>query len=192
MTSFVDTVRPTHKLGGIFYTLLCLVGGSLFLAFLSQIAIPLWFTPVPITLQSFGVMLLGALLGSKKGALAVILYLIEGGIGLPVFAGGAAGFGVFFGLTGGYLLGFILAAYLIGWLLERGWQESYLLTLTALSSGTIIIWSMGALWLSFFVGVSQALILGVYPFVIGCSLKIIAAATLIPSGWKAIHFFRNA
>lgn len=188
MTSFVDVVRPATK--GHIFDLLCVVGGSLFLALLSQLAIQLWFTPVPITLQTLGVMLIGALLGSKKGAFSVLLYLVEGGLGLPFFAGGSSGIGVFLGPTGGYLVAFILAAYLIGWLLERGWKENYKLTLVALCLGTLVIWGVGALWLSLFVGISQALMLGVYPFVIGCSLKMIIATALIPSGWKAIHYFK--
>lgn len=186
MSSFVDVAKPSGKSLGYTYDILCVFGGSLLLALLAQVSICLWFTPVPITLQPFGVILLGALLGSKRGAISVTAYLFEGALGWPVFAGGSAGFYHFVGPTGGYLIGFVLSAYVIGLLLERGWKESYRKTLFALILGSATLLAVGALWLSFYVGASNALLMGVYPFLVGSVLKIFAAAALIPTGWKAL------
>jgi biotin transport system substrate-specific component len=190
MTSYVDIIRPANRSFGLVYDLFSILCGSLFLALMAQFSIDLWFTPVPITLQTFGVLLLGALLGAKRGALAVIAYLGEGALGFPVFAGGAGGISILLGPTGGYLFAFIAAAFLIGFLLERGWKDSYLRTSLALLMGYACMLGLGALWLSFFVGAKNALFMGIYPFIIGCFLKTLAAAALIPSGWKAIDFLK--
>src|ERR1700722_4998083 len=117
MNSFANVVRPSSKSSGITYDLLCILGGTLFLALLSQLSFDLWFTPVPITLQTLGVMLIGSLLGSKRGAICILVYLSEGACGLPVFAGGATGPAILLGPTGGYLLSFVASAFLIGFLL---------------------------------------------------------------------------
>jgi len=190
MTAFVDVIRPETKSRRRVFDALCIVGGSLFLALMAQCAIPLGFTPIPITLQTFGVMLLGALLGSKKGSLAVVLYLIEGMLGLPIFALGMAGPTVLFGPTGGYLFAFVPSAFLAGILLERGWKKSYMGTLVALTLSTLLTLGIGALWLSVFVGGKAAVTLGVYPFLIGGAIKVLVAAAMIPSGWKLLQAFR--
>ena len=190
MNSFANVVRPSSKSSGITYDLLCILGGTLFLALLSQLSFDLWFTPVPITLQTLGVMLIGSLLGSKRGAICILVYLSEGACGLPVFAGGATGPAILLGPTGGYLLSFVASAFLIGFLLEIGWEKSYMLTLTALTLGSLLTLGIGALWLSFFVGTPQALIMGLYPFLPGCGLKIIAAIALIPFGRKALNILK--
>ncbi len=187
MSAYIDLIRPRRKQATLAFDLLCVLGGSLFLALMAQVAIPLWFTPVPLTLHTFAILLMGALLGSKRGTLAVILYLAEGALGLPVFAGGAFGWARLLGPTGGYLLSFILATYLIGYLLERGWRTSYLRTLFALMIGEAIILLLGTLWLSMSVGMDKAFMLGFVPFIPGEMVKILATALLIPTGWKFIH-----
>lgn len=184
MTAFVDVIRPIEsKPLGYAYDCLCLILGSFFLAALSQLAIPLWFSPVPLTMQTFAVLLIGALLGSKRGSLAVVLYLIEGATGLPFFAGGTSGIS---GVTAGYLLGFVVCAFLVGFLLEKGWRESYKGTLLALILGSLAILLSGFLWLSLYVGPSTAFAIGVYPFLIGDAVKLVAATAIIASGWKLI------
>lgn len=190
MTSLVDVVRPSSKSLGYTYDIMCILAGSLFLALMSQVYFYLWFSPVPLTLQTLGVLMLGGVLGSKRGALSVLSYLAQGALGLPVFAGGSAGVLSFMGPTGGYLIGFVFAAYIVGYLLERGWQEKYQLTFYALALGELTILLLGAFWLSFFVGADKALPLGFYPFVIGGVLKALAAAALIPSGWRALSYFK--
>lgn len=185
-TCFVDILKPSAKVLARLYDLMTILGGALLLALMAQLSVPLWFTPIPLTLQTLGVMFLGALLGSKKGALSVIAYLVEGLIGLPVFAGGACGASILFGPRGGYLMGFVASVFVIGFLLERGWRESYKKTIAALTIGTVITFSLGALWLGFFVGAENALSLGVYPFLLD-GVKILVAAALIPSGWKLLR-----
>lgn len=187
MSSFVD-VRSLEKFRITFYNILCALCGSLFLALMAQLSIKLWFTPIPITMQTFGVMLLGALLGSKRGSFAILLYLCEGACGLPVFAGGKFGIVTLFGPTGGYLFAFVVGAFIIGFLMERGWRENYFLTFLAFLISSILILGLGALWLSFYVGFHHALLMGVYPFLIGCTLKILAATLVVPSGRKLIDY----
>jgi biotin transport system substrate-specific component len=163
--------------------LLALVG-VLLLGLVAQIEIPL--QPVPITGQTFGVLLLGALLGSRRGALTVAGYVAAGVAGLPVFAGGASGITRFFGPTGGYLLGFIAAAWVVGWLSERGWDRRLLTAAAAMLIGTGAIYLFGLTWLSFFVGWGRVVALGLAPFVVGDLLKLALAALALPGGWALL------
>jgi biotin transporter BioY len=151
---------------------------SLFMAVLAHIAIPLPFTPVPITGQTFGVLLTGALLGSRLGAASMLAYIVEGLAGLPVFApaGGPA--------TYGYLAGFVAAAFVVGWLAERGWDRNVLTSGLAMLAGEVAIYVFGLLWLSRFVPASKVLVFGFFPFVIGDLIKLVAAAVAVPAGWR--------
>lgn len=162
------------------------VGGSLLLALCAQISIPLWFTPVPITGQTLGVLLVGAALGSRRGSLSVVLYLIEGGFGLPFFAGGGSGWAAISGPTGGYLVGFIFAAYAVGWLAERGWDKRFLTAAMAMFVGEILIYAFGVSRLAYFVGVENALPFGLFPFIPGDAIKLALAALALPSTWKLV------
>jgi biotin transport system substrate-specific component len=124
------------------------LAGSLFVALLAQVAIPLPFTPVPITGQTLGVLLVGAALGSQLGFMALLAYLLEGAMGLPVFAGGTGGLAKILGPTGGFLLAFPLAAGLVGLLVERlGLDRSFLGTLLAMLLGNALIYLLGLPWL---------------------------------------------
>ena len=168
-------------------SLFLIVSGSLLLAALAQIEIPLPFTPVPITGQTLGVLLIGAALGSKRGTTTIILYITEGAIGLPVFSGGASGLGILTGATAGYLVGFVGAAYVIGLLAERGLERSARTSLIPFLAGTIVIYVCGIAWLSTMVGgISKAIALGVTPFLLGDAIKLILAALLLPAAWKFI------
>ncbi|NGX60849.1 MAG: Biotin transporter BioY [Chlamydiae bacterium] len=181
MHTWALQLRPQQKGWAIGFELLLVTLGSLFLAGMAQIAFYLWFTPVPVTMQTFAVLLLGACLGSKRGAFAVLLYLAEGALGLPFFAGGGFGLAYLLGVKAGYLLGFLPAAYLVGLLFERGAAKSYLNTFLAMTLGSTIILGCGALWLSQFVGFSGALSLGVFPFLLGDLLKVGAATAALPT-----------
>jgi biotin transport system substrate-specific component len=162
--------------------------GALFVAALAQIEIPLPFTPVPITGQTFGVLLVGAALGSKRGAASLISYLVLGTIGLPFFAGGARGLNILIGATGGYLIGFIIAAYVIGFLAERGLERSVRTSIFPFLAGTIIIYVCGVAWLSIVLGsFSKAVTAGLLPFLIGDAIKLIAASLLLPAAWKLVR-----
>lgn len=161
-----------------------IVAGSLLVALLAQIRIPL--QPVPITGQTFGVLLVGALLGSRLGAASMLTYLSLGAVGLPVFAGGGSSVAHFLGPTGGYLVGFIGAAFLVGWLSERGWDRRIGTTALAMFFGTLLIYIPGVAWLSLFVGFDQALRVGILPFILSDMLKIGMAALVMPWCWLLI------
>ncbi len=159
---------------------------SLVTALSAQVAVPLPFSPVPLTGQTFGVLLTGALLGPRLGALALLLYLAEGASGLPFFAGGAGGAARLAGPTGGYLLAYPLAAAGVGWLATRGWDRRPITMLAAMLLGSVVIFALGAAWLAHFPHISNAFVQGVLPFLPGDAVKALLAAGLLPLGWKWI------
>ena len=167
-----------------------IVLGSLFVAALAQLSVPL--QPVPITGQTLAVLLVGMVLGSKRGALALTAYLGEGLAGLPVFAEAKSGMAAVLGPTGGYLVGFIAAAWLVGLLAERGFDRSLLKTMGAMVAGNLVIYAFGLAWLSTFpfinglIGEVGLLSLGILPFLVGDALKAILAALLLPGAWKFV------
>jgi biotin transport system substrate-specific component len=151
------------------------------------VKIPLPFTPVPLTGQTFAVLLVGATLGSKRSAAAMALYIAIGALGLPVFAGGEAGLAYLSGATLGYLVGFVMAAYVIGLLAERGWERSVRTSLLPFFIGTVIIYACGVAWLTVILGsFSKAIAAGLLPFLIGDALKLIAASLVLPAAWKVV------
>jgi biotin transport system substrate-specific component len=165
---------------------LLVTAGALLVALLAQVRIPLPFTPVPLTGQTFAVLLVGAALGSRRGAASLGLYTGLGLAGLPVFAGGASGLGYVFGPTGGYLLGFILSAYVIGRLAERGLERSLRTSILPFAVGTVIIYALGAIWLAFYVGPAAAISKGILPFLAGDAIKLALAALTLPAAWKLV------
>ncbi|RME86300.1 MAG: biotin transporter BioY [Caldilineae bacterium] len=184
--TYADVFRPDARVGRLFYDLLLVVGGSLLIALSAQIALPLPFSPVPITGQTFAVLLLAALFGRRLGVATVLAYLSEGVAGLPVFAGGGAGLQKLLGPTGGYLLGFVLAAWVVGRLAERGWDRSAGRTVMAMVAGNIAIYVLGLVWLGAMMCLQQAIVAGLLPFIPGDILKIVLAALVLPTGWKLI------
>jgi len=182
-----DVLRPSDKRLAGFYDVALIIGGSLLIALCAQVAIPLW--PVPVTGQTFAVLMIGALFGARRGSFAVLAYLTEGAAGLPVFAMGRAGFAVLSGPTGGYLVGFIAAACIVGLLAEKGWDRRIGTTVLAMVLGNIAIYAFGLLWLCCLTGISRTVLTaGLYPFIIGDLLKIAIAAILLPSGWKLLGY----
>jgi biotin transport system substrate-specific component len=163
-----------------------ILGGSLLIALSAQLQFVLPFSPVPMTGQTFAVLLLGALYGSKRGPATVVTYLALGAMGLPVFAGGAFGLARFVGPTAGYLVGFLAAAFVVGFLSERGWDRKPWATAVSMLIGNGMIYVAGVLWLSRFVGWQAVLSIGVLPFLAGDALKIALATILLPAGWKLI------
>ncbi|XSG73259.1 biotin transporter BioY [Herpetosiphon llansteffanensis] len=169
-----------------------IVGFSLFVALTAQIAIPLPWTPVPITGQTLGVLLTGAILGPRRGALAILLYLVEGLAGMPVFAGMTSGMAKLLGPTGGYLMALPVAATLVGWLAQRGWDRRIPTALAMFGLGNLIIYAIGASWLNIYkdtFGQISVMWAGVYPFLLGDALKIVVAALVLPGAWAL--FGRN-
>jgi biotin transport system substrate-specific component len=163
---------------------------------LAQISVPLPFTPVPITGQTLGVLLIGALLGSRRGAVAMLVYLAEGLAGLPVFNDGSTawtltrlGVPTIVGPTAGYLFAFPVAAFAVGWLAERGWDRRPLTAALAMIAGEVIIYTIGLPWLAFYVGAAQAIPLGMVPFLTGDALKLVLATAVMPSGWRLLSAF---
>ncbi|MGH9943104.1 MAG: biotin transporter BioY [Pyrinomonadaceae bacterium] len=162
------------------------VGFSLLTALAAQVVIPLY--PVPITGQTFMVLLTGALLGSRLGALAMAAYVVEGALlGLPFFRGGGGGILHLLGPTGGYLLSYPLAAFAVGLLAERGWDKRYLTAAAAMALGSVIILLCGWLWLTRFVSSpAEAFQVGVARFLVGDVVKIALAAAVLPTGWALV------
>ena len=184
--TIAELLRPCEKKHAALYDIALVIGGSLLIGLCAQVKILLPFSPVPITGQTFAVLMIGALLGPWRGSLAVLAYIMEGVAGLPVFALGS-GFAVLIGPTGGYLVGFAAAAYITGLLAEKGWDRRIGSTIAAMIAGNLIIYGFGLLWLSCLTGFSKAvLVTGLFPFITGDLLKISLAAALLPTGWKLL------
>lgn len=156
---------------------------SLFIAACAQFAIHIG--PIPITGQTFAVLLTGALLGSRLGAMAVIAYLIEGALGLPFFAAGGAGLVRFFGPTGGYLVAFPAAAFITGAFAEHGWDKRYLTAVAAMAIGSVVIFLGGWAWFAVLTNTPPvaAFQIAVAPFLLGDAIKIVLGAAVLPTGW---------
>lgn len=159
---------------------------SLLTALAAQIVIPVG--PVPITAQTFAVLLTGALLGSRLGAMAMIVYLIEGASGLPFFYGGHAGIAHLLGPTGGYLVAFPAAAFVTGAFAENGWDKRFLTAVAAMAAGSVIIIVAGWAWFSFVTHTAPgvAFKLSIAPFLVGDIIKIALAAAVLPAGWTLL------
>ena len=178
---------------GILTDALLILGGAMFLALCAQVSFQLPFTPVPLTLQTFGVLLVGASYGAARGGLTAAVYFLFGIVGLPVFADRAHGLDVVLGATGGYLLGFILAAVVVGWLAQRQWDRRFSSAVTAMLTGTVIIYVCGLVWLKQDQGLDLATTLeyGLYPFVPGDLLKLYLAGALLPGAWRLLGRLRG-
>ena len=189
MTTLAPTIyaRTFPRVAGWLRDLILIVLGALFVAIFAQVKIPLPFTPVPLTGQTFAVLLVAASLGSKRGAASMALYIALGALGLPVFAGGASGMAYLWGATFGYLVGFVIAAYVVGLLAERGLERSVRTSIIPFLVGTVIIYACGVVWLAIVLGsFSKAVTLGLTPFLIGDFIKLIAAALALPAAWKLV------
>ncbi len=182
------TQRLFPKTSRLVRDLLVIVGGSLLVAVFAQIRIVLPFSPVPITGQTLAVLLVGVALGKNRASISMILYLGMGLAGMPVFAGGAHGLAYMTGATGGYLVGFVVAAYVAGWLAEKGLDRDIRTALLPFLVGEMVIYAFGLTWLAIYVGnMSEALVLGFHPFLVGDALKIALAVLLMPGAWRLVR-----
>ncbi|GAA2173246.1 biotin transporter BioY [Agrococcus versicolor] len=156
-------------------------------AVLAQVAIPLW--PVPITGQTLAVLLVGASLGAVRGAASLAAYALLGVAGLPIFSDQTSGLAVLAGPTGGYIVGFVIAAALTGWLAERRWDRRFLGAAVAMTAGTLVTFAVGLPWLAFATGGSleQVLAWGLLPFIPGGIVKALVAAALLPLAWRGVR-----
>lgn len=164
------------------------VAGSLILTLSAKTQVPFW--PVPMTLQTGAVVLLALGLGARAALAAVILYLVEGALGLPVFAGTPAqglGLAYMMGPTGGYLAGFLIAALVVGWLADRGASRALLPALAVSLLGIALMFATGLAWLAHLIGPQKAIALGLYPFVLGDLVKAALAALIVRAGWLAVQ-----
>jgi biotin transport system substrate-specific component len=184
--TFANTIFKPLDIGR---TIGLVVAFSLLTALSAQIVIPLPFTPVPITGVTFGVLLTGALLGSRLGAITMIVYLLEGASGLPFFRSGNAGLHyLLLTPTAGYLLSYPAAAFLTGWLAERGWDKRFFTAAVAMALGSVVIFMSGWAWLAVTMGSARnAFFAGVAPFILGDVIKIALAAAALPSAWKFLR-----
>lgn len=187
--ALADLFRPGEQVQATMYNIGLVVAGSLLIAASAWVEIRLPFSLVTVTGQSFAVLLVGALLGPWLGAAAVVMYLAQGAAGLPVFAGGAAGVAWIFGPTGGYLFGFIAAAWITGTLARRGWDRSPAWTALAMVLGNGAIYVVALPWLAVFVGAQQAVVQGFVPFIPGAAVKIALATAILPIGWRVLRTF---
>ncbi|MCW2242940.1 biotin transporter BioY [Azospirillum canadense] len=180
-TSLLDTVAPK---GGLVTAAAAAVLGSALLAVSAKVQVPFW--PVPMTMQSMVVILLGMAYGSRLATATVLLYLLEGLAGLPVFAGAGAGPAYMAGPTAGYLLGFVLAAGVTGWLAERGWDRSPAKAVAALALGHALLFVPGVAWLAVLFGAEKAIAVGLTPFLAATVLKTALGAAIMQAAWTVV------
>ena len=173
--------------------LILAIVGSLALWVSAKLSVPFW--PVPLTMQTLVVLVIGMAFGARLGAATVLLYLAEGAVGLPVFSGTpekGIGLAYMMSTTGGYLVGFVLAAGAVGFLAERGWDRSPVKTALAMVLGNILIYMTGLLWLGTIVGWDKPVLAwGLTPFLAGDAVKIAAAAVLMPLVWRLVSAFKR-
>ena len=191
--AWIDAIRPTRRRSALLFDIASIAVGSMVVALCAQVAFRVPVSIVPITLQTFAVLTVGCALGSRRGAWALALYLTQGIAGLPVFAEFSFGPHHLFGPTGGYLLGFIPAAWFAGRWSERGWDRTFARSLVGLTAATGIIFALGLIWLAVYqltfsavagasttFSIAALLVNGLWPFLPGAALKILAAALVLP------------
>lgn len=171
--------------GTVARDVILVLAAASFVGLLAQISIHLSFTPVPVTGQTLGVLLAGTALGWRRSAAALGLYAVAGVAGVPWFAGHSSGY---VGASFGYVLGFVLAAALCGFLAERGADRSILKSVPAMVAGEVVMYAVGVTWLavSLHVGPGKAISLGLTPFLIGDAIKAALAAGLLPATWRLV------
>ena len=177
--NYTDIIITQKALPSRITNIALILGTSWLIAIGAQISIQLPFSPVPITAQTLVVLLAGLILGKNRGAAAVGSYLVQGALGLPIFAGGKSGWLTLTGPTGGYLFGFLAAVYVVGLISEMQFKRSVPQAATAMVIGNLIIYAFGLIWLARFVGENNALQLGLYPFLVGDLLKISLGVVLV-------------
>ena len=180
-TTLIGRLWP-RTVGSTLAQFLLVVAGTVLLAVSAKLQVPFW--PVPMTMQTFVVLLIGAGCGARLAGLTLAAYLAEGAAGLPVFAKGA-GLAYLAGPTGGYLAGFFIAAIAVGWLADRGYGRAVATTLIAFVLGEAIIFALGVGWLAAFMGLPKAFAAGVVPFLPAEAVKIALACMVLPLAWQA-------
>ncbi len=187
--TLIDALWPMGRISASVRAVILAIVGSALLWISAKIQVPFW--PVPMTLQTFVVLALGMAYGWRLGAATVILYLAQGAAGLPVFAGTPEkGIGLVYmlGGTGGYLIGFVLAAAICGWLAERGWDRRVATTALAMLIGNVVMYVPGLLWLGSLFGWDKPILeWGLTPFIAGDAVKLVLAAAILPLVWNVVR-----
>jgi len=185
---FLVPIRLGERISPRIRHLLLIALGAVVIYLTARVSFIVPPNPVPYTLQNFGVLLVGGALGLRRGGMAALLYLALGVIGLPFFAEGKGGLAVIWGATGGYLVGFVIAAALVGWLAEQGWDRRLGGAIGATALGTAAIYALGVPWLAFStgMGMTAAIENGLMPFLIVDTVKLLAAALVFPVAWWVV------
>lgn len=185
IADFLVPIRVGERVGTRARHIALIVLGALLIYLTARLAIPVPGSPVPVTGQTFGVLLVGGALGLRRGVASVALYVLIGLIGLPFFAEGRGGFQVILGATGGYLIGFVLAAALVGRLAELGWDRRIVFALAAMALGNALIYLVGVPWLMVVTrsDLATAIADGLVPFLVGDAIKLLLAAGAFPIAW---------
>jgi biotin transport system substrate-specific component len=185
--TLADVLWPASGFSPLLRKAALAVGGTVLLWLSAKIQVPLY--PVPITMQTLVVLVLGVAYGWRLGAATMVLYLLEAAIGLPVLAGGwSEGGGIqhLYGPTAGYLAGFVVAAGVCGWLAGRGWDRSPWTAAASMVIGNLIIYALGLAWLAGQIGVAGAVTYGLLPFLLGDALKIVLGTCGLPAAWHGL------
>lgn len=188
IADFFVPIRVGERMNTRVRDIALVVAGAMFIYLTARIVIPVPGTPVPITGQTFGVLLVGGALGLRRGFAAVALYVLLGVIGLPFFAEGKGGLSVVWGATGGYLVGFIVAGAIVGRLAELGWDRRIGGALGAMLVGSFVIYAIALPWFKVVTGstVDETIAGGLTPFIVGDTLKLVLAAVLFPAAWWVV------
>jgi biotin transport system substrate-specific component len=182
--NYADIYQPTKKTPYWIYNTLLIGSSSWLIALSAQLHLPIPFSPVPITAQTLAVLLLAAFLGKKRALAAVSAYILQGSLGLPVFAGGKSGLAVLLGPTGGYIWGFAAAAFVVGYLIEIGWDKKIMKAFLAMLLGNGLIYLSGLAWLAEYIPLELLLETGFYPFLAGDLIKILIAVIILSTTGK--------
>lgn len=191
--TLIGTVWPERSVARPLRLAILAIAGTALLTLSAKIQVPFW--PVPMTMQTFAVLVIGMAYGWRLGGATLLLYIAEGAAGLPVFAGTpekGLGLAYMTGPTGGYLLGFVLAAALVGWLAEKGWDRRVPTTALAMLLGNAVIYIPGLLWLAVMIGLEKAVKFGLVPFLMGDAVKLLLAAAALPLAWRVVQRWRGS
>jgi len=189
--TIMDTMLPAiagdRRMSRLLAQLVFILAGGTLLAASAQFKVMVPPSPIPIAGQKLVVLMIGMAFGPRLGAITILAYILAGLRGLPVFAGGGAGLPVLVGPSGGYLVGFVAAAFVIGLLAQRGMDRSILRTALAMVVGTLVIYLFGYAWLASLIGMEKALLFGIQPYLWGDAMKLVAAACLMPAAWRGVR-----